>query len=75
MQRALDVSLCLRDFASTRVEKHYKPEVEMLQFSSRTTNDVNLNPIYLARSDQEYCLIEPSINSVRVSLNPTPNLT
>lgn len=68
MQRALDVALCVRDFASMRVEKHNKPEVEMLQFSKKKTNDVNLNPIYLARSDKEYCLIEPSINSVRVSV-------
>ena len=68
MQRSLDVALCIRDFASMRVEKHNKPEVEMLQFSKKSTNDVNLNPIYLARSENEYCLIEPSINSVRVRI-------
>jgi actin related protein 2/3 complex subunit 4 len=67
LQKALDIALCVRDFASMKVEKHNKPEVEMLQFSSKKTNDINLNPIYLARSEGEYCLIEPSINSVRVS--------
>ena len=66
MQRALDLSLCIRDFASMKIEKHNKPEVEMLKFTKKKTDDINLNPIYLARSEQEYCLIEPSINSVRV---------
>ena len=30
MQKALDIALCVRDFASMKVEKHNKPEVEML---------------------------------------------
>lgn len=66
LQGALNVSLCLRNFPSMRVEKHNKPEVEMLQFSKKKTNSVVMNPIYLARSEGEHCLIEASINSVRV---------
>lgn len=49
-----------------RVEKHNKPEIEMLQFSKKKTNSIVMNPIYLARSEGEHCLIEASINSVRV---------
>jgi len=57
----------LRDFPSEIVEKDNKPEVELQGYNARTKALV-LAPIYLARSEKEKCLIEPSINSTRVTL-------
>jgi hypothetical protein len=51
MQRALDIALCIRDFASMKVEKHNKPEIEMVQFNKGKESEIILNPIYLARSE------------------------
>ena len=71
--------MCLRNHPSALVEKHNKPEVEMndLIKKNKLKNSINhrsskqsplvLVPIQLVRSEHEYCLIEPSINSVRVS--------
>ena len=58
----LNAALCLRNFPSQIVERHNKPEVEV-----RGSKEVLLNPIVIARTDQEKCLIEGSVNSVRVS--------
>eukprot|EP00825_Cyclidium_porcatum_P005035 TRINITY_DN123_c0_g3_i1.p1 TRINITY_DN123_c0_g3~~TRINITY_DN123_c0_g3_i1.p1 ORF type:complete len:186 (-),score=30.14 TRINITY_DN123_c0_g3_i1:260-817(-) len=66
IKASLDVALCLRDFPSEIVEKDNKPEVELQGYQART-KPLLLNPIYIARSDKEKCLIEPSINSCRVS--------
>lgn len=63
---ALNVALCLRDFPSELVEKHNKPEIEMFAMNKNECKPLNLNPIFIARSDKEKCLIEPSINSCRV---------
>ena len=90
LEKALDLSLCLRNFPSQMVEKHIKPEIELAAFEASLANKEQekpvkgqvveipdekvskknykvLNPITIARSNQEYCLIEPSINSVRIS--------
>ncbi len=90
LEKALDLSLCLRNFPSQMVEKHNKPEIELAAFelamAMRETekpvkgqvveipeekvskkNFKVQNPITIARSNKEYCLIEPSINSVRIS--------
>jgi actin related protein 2/3 complex subunit 4 len=67
--------MCLRDFPSEIVEKDNKPEVELqgydtflhlfIRYASKTRKLV-LNPIFLARNEKERCLIETSINSIRV---------
>ena len=59
----LESALCIRNFASQLVERHNKPEVE-----ARNSRELLLQPVVIARSDKEKCLIEGSINSVRVSI-------
>ena len=69
IQTVLNSALCLRDFPSEIVEKHNKPEIEMFSMNKDKCKPLNLNPIYIARSEKEKCLIEPSINSCRVLSN------
>ena len=52
MRSTLDAALCLRNFPSQVVERHNKPEVEV-----RGSKELLLNPITIARTDQERCLI------------------
>lgn len=52
-----------RRSAPLQVERHNKPEVEIPSGKA-----LLLNPILITRSDREAVFIEPSINSVRVSL-------
>lgn len=59
----LDAALCLRNFASQKVERHNKPEVE-----ARMDKELLLNPVVISRNSQEKVKIEGSINSVRVSI-------
>ncbi|CAM9112076.1 unnamed protein product, partial [Ectocarpus fasciculatus] len=59
----LDAALCLRNFPSQTVERHNKPEVE-----TRSSKELLLNPVTICRNEQEKCLIETSVNSVRVSI-------
>lgn len=63
VRTTLTASLCLENFASQVVERHNKPEIE-----ARTTKEVLLTPVCIARNENERVLIEPSINSVRVSI-------
>ena len=63
VRQTLIAATCLRNFPSQNVERHNKPEVEV-----RGNKELLLNPLSVARSENEYCLIEPSINSVRVSI-------
>ena len=49
------------------VEKHNKPEIEMHDHD-KSNKALILKPIVLARSEREKCLIEASVNSVRISL-------
>lgn len=70
VQNALMGSLCLRHFPSEKVERHEKPEVEMKDLmpeKSGVQNFLCLNPVTIARGNKEKCLIEPSINSTRIS--------
>jgi actin related protein 2/3 complex subunit 4 len=53
----------LRYFPSPLVERQVHPEVEF-----QDNPKLLLNPIIISRSEQEHCLIESSINSVRVSI-------
>lgn len=59
----MTAALCLEDFASQEAERHNTPEVER-----RTTPEALLNPMVISRNENEKVLIEPSINSVRVSI-------
>jgi len=59
----LALALCLRDWPSQTVERHNRPEVE-----DRASKELLLPPVTVARSERECVLIEPSINSARVSL-------
>ncbi|VVT49653.1 uncharacterized protein SAPINGB_P002376 [Magnusiomyces paraingens] len=63
VRSSLTAALCLENFASQTVERHNTPEVEL-----GTTPEVLLNPLTIARNENEKVLIEPSINSVRVSI-------
>jgi actin related protein 2/3 complex subunit 4 len=60
---SLTAALCLEDFSSELVERHNTPEVE-----SGKNVQALLNPMTIARNENERVLIEPSINSVRVSI-------
>ena len=53
----------LRARQRAQVERHNKPEIE-----DRNSKELILQPIMLTRSERESALIEPSINSVRVSV-------
>jgi len=63
VKATLTAALCLENFASQLVERHNKPEVE-----AGSTKEVLLNPVVISRNENEKVLIEPSINSVRVSI-------
>lgn len=63
MRTTLTAALCLQNYASQVVERHNYPEVE-----ARMSDEALLNPVIVSRNENEQCLIEPSINSVRVSL-------
>lgn len=45
------------------MERHNKPEVE-----TRQSKELLLNPIKICRNENEMTLIEPSVNSVRLSV-------
>ena len=63
VRATLTAATCIRNFPSQTVERHNKPEVEV-----RGSKELILNPLIVARTENESCLIEPSINSVRVSI-------
>lgn len=72
VRKSLDASLCLSNFDSQIVERQNKPEIEMTSYNTgsngMTSNEVILNPLKITRSDMQAVLIEPSVNSVRVSI-------
>lgn len=63
VRSTLTAALCLQNFASQVVERHNYPEVE-----ARLSDEALLTPVMVSRNKEEGCLIEPSINSCRVSL-------
>jgi len=63
VRSTLTAALCLSDFASQISERHNVPEVE-----ARSSPEVVLTPMTVARNENERVLIEPSVNSVRVSI-------
>ncbi|KAL5507134.1 ARC19 [Sanghuangporus vaninii] len=63
VRSTLTAALTLQDFPSQVVERHNFPEVEV-----RASKEVLLNPLTISRNENERVLIEPSINSIRVSI-------
>ncbi|KNB43443.1 actin-like protein [Blastocystis sp. subtype 4] len=63
IQTTLRSTLILQNFPSESVERHNKPEIE-IQSSKISV----MKPILICRTEKERCFIEPSINSVRVSI-------
>ena len=63
IRATLKAALCIDNFASQDVERHNKPEVE-----TRMSHEVLLNPVLISRTPNEKVLIEPSYNSVRISV-------
>eukprot|EP00741_Cyanophora_paradoxa_P015805 tig00020904_g15258.t1 len=67
IRQALNTALCLRNFPSQLVERHNVPEVETIG-TELYSPELHLPPISIARNENEKTLIEPSINSVRMSV-------
>lgn len=63
VRHTLAAALCVSHFPSQAVERHNKPEVEV-----RAAKELLLAPAIVSRSPAERVLIEPSVNSVRVSI-------
>ena len=55
--------MCLENFSSQKVERHNKPEIEV-----KESTELLLNPVIISRNEKEKVFIEPSINSIRVSI-------
>jgi len=63
VRRTLDAAMCLENFSSQVVERYNKPEVEVQE-----SCELLLQPVIVARNEQERVLIEGSVNSIRVSI-------
>jgi len=63
VRHTLTAALSLTNFASQVSERHNYPEVE-----AQSSPEVLLNPLTVSRNENEKVLIEPSINSVRISI-------
>lgn len=65
LRQVLDKALCIQSFPCQNIERHNKPEIE-----TRDNPELILPVVTVSRgaSGEECCLVEPSINSVRISL-------
>jgi len=63
VRSSLTAALSLSNFASQTSERHNVPEIE-----AASSPEVLLNPLVISRNENEKVLIEPSVNSVRVSI-------
>lgn len=63
VRSSLTAALSLSNFASQTSERHNVPEIE-----AASSPEVLLNPLTIARNENEKVYIEPSVNSVRVSI-------
>ncbi|KAI2639426.1 hypothetical protein GGS21DRAFT_548835 [Xylaria nigripes] len=63
VRSSVTAALCLSNFASQTSERHNVPEIE-----AQTSPEVLLTPLVIARNENEKVLIEPSLNSVRISI-------
>ena len=63
VRSSLTAALSLSNFGSQASERHNVPEIE-----AASSPEVLLNPLTVSRNENEKVLIEPSINSIRVSI-------
>lgn len=63
VRSSLTAALALSNFASQTSERHNVPEIE-----AASSPEVLLNPLHVSRNENEKVFIEPSVNSVRVSI-------
>ena len=63
VRSTLTAALSLSNFASQASERHNVPEIE-----AASSPEVLLNPLTVSRNHEERVFVEPSINSVRVSI-------
>ena len=63
MRSTLTAALSLSNFASQAAERHNVPEIE-----AASSPELLLNPLTVSRNENERVLVEPSVNSVRVSI-------
>eukprot|EP00418_Pyrodinium_bahamense_P008627 CAMPEP_0179118760 /NCGR_PEP_ID=MMETSP0796-20121207/55871_1 /TAXON_ID=73915 /ORGANISM="Pyrodinium bahamense, Strain pbaha01" /LENGTH=172 /DNA_ID=CAMNT_0020817231 /DNA_START=55 /DNA_END=571 /DNA_ORIENTATION=+ len=63
IRHTLRASLCLQSYPSQVAERQNRPEIEF-----KDTPMVIPRPLCIARNESEKCLIEPGVNSVRVSI-------
>ncbi|KAF2116555.1 hypothetical protein BDV96DRAFT_598449 [Lophiotrema nucula] len=63
VRSSLTAALSLSNFASQASERHNVPEIE-----AASSPEVILNPLTVSRNENEKVYIEPSINSVRISI-------
>ena len=63
VKRTLQASMCVENFNSQKIERHNKPEVEV-----KSSSEVLLESVIVSRNQRERVFIEPSINSLRVSI-------
>ncbi|KAJ4812035.1 Actin-related protein 2/3 complex subunit 4 [Rhynchospora pubera] len=63
IRNTLEAAMCLQNFPCQEVERHNKPEVEL-----NTSPELIMNPVLICRNEAEKCLIETSINSIRISM-------
>ncbi|XP_078434551.1 binding protein [Wolffia australiana] len=63
IRNTLEAAMCLQNFPCQEVERHNKPEVEV-----KTSPELLLNSVIICRNEAEKCMIETSINSLRLSI-------
>ena len=63
VRSTLTAALSLSNFASQAAERHNVPEIE-----AASSPEVLLNPLTVSRNQDERVFVEPSVNSVRVSI-------
>ncbi|THC92126.1 hypothetical protein EYZ11_008421 [Aspergillus tanneri] len=63
VRSSLTAALAISNFASQTSERHNVPEIE-----AQSSPELLLNPLTVSRNENERVLIEPSVNSVRVSI-------
>jgi len=63
VRSSLTAALSLSNFASQTSERHNVPEIE-----AGNCPELILNPLIVSRNENERVLIEPSVNSVRISI-------
>ncbi|PWN51811.1 ARP23 complex 20 kDa subunit, partial [Violaceomyces palustris] len=63
VRSTLTSAMTLENFSSQVRDTFNQPEVE-----ARTSKEVLLNPLTISRNENERVLIEPSVNSIRISI-------